>query len=520
MQGDINYNVITDSPHVMPDDIQTNSVVIDPDVIDPDVIDPDVINSVANPDTDPIECIFCKEDNRDLYKSTVCACNHIYFCKQCITKNQSHSKNCPQCATPLNLSVSDPTRVCCCRTINCNYIKVIFDYIANMEPVSANAYLFIAWIIRAICVIILFVTSVTGKGVMKGIVFGVFIGVLVLYSVPIHFSKQIHYDSSPYIYFVNKLSSDSEVLSKNYSFLSPYTFIKVTSRNAFCIFSFVFYIPLITSIVTALYMAVSLHNQQFNLKYTLLLILPHSSVICAHIKYVLSMLVAYIVSGIYEIGNNDEFTMKGNITHITTFLIFILLTFLFGIVLHYPIDNNKKDLLWAISTHIILNFFFFIEVCKFFKYDHGIRKNEAGTYIYTRNTFLCKYDNEENEGNPDHEKYYLFGISSCEKKFNIDIVSWYFGKGVIGRIRIFSTYVILPFIFQFLGFLSYVHHHNEKLYTILICMSYGGFIMQTIFKYIILSIYIIIKCLWKKCFICCTVETEPGEVMDVNIEHV
>ena len=70
-----------------------------------DMVESDQIESNQT-ESDTIECIFCKESNKDLYKSTVCKCTHVYFCKECVTRYQSDSKSCPQCRTPLNLTVS------------------------------------------------------------------------------------------------------------------------------------------------------------------------------------------------------------------------------------------------------------------------------------------------------------------------------------------------------------------------------------------------------------------------------
>lgn len=227
------------------------------------------------------------------------------------------------------------------------------------------------------------------------------------------------------------------------------------------------------------------------------------------------MFVAYVVSGVYAISNNSADTngtliMKGGIIHIVTFLSFILLTFLFGIVLSYPIEMTS-NVKWTISTHIILNFFFFIEMCKFFKYPHGIKLYP--TNKCTRGPFICTYDQEELEENPDHEHYYL---AKDTNKYS----SWYFGKGLTGRIRIFLTYFASPFIFQALGFLSHVKYDNEELYVILISMSYALLIMQTIFKTVMFAIFCTIGRIFNECFQCWTVETEPGQITNENITPV
>jgi hypothetical protein len=68
----------------------------------------DIKSSVINEDIYiSKQCIFCYQTT-DLYKSSICNCTSVYFCKKCITENQSHSKNCPQCNTPLNLTIGEP----------------------------------------------------------------------------------------------------------------------------------------------------------------------------------------------------------------------------------------------------------------------------------------------------------------------------------------------------------------------------------------------------------------------------
>lgn len=371
------------------------------------------------------------------------------------------------------------------------------------------------------CTCVLFLTSVTGIGDMNGIVFAMFGGVGLLYSFPGHFSKKINYTDSPYIHIINKQFSDISILSKYYSFLSPYTSIKITQGNIFCAFSVIFYIPLLSTMIFAIYLQVKKIEKDVNVNYILLLTLPHAVIVLSYAKYFVSLIVAYIVSGYYMIIN-DELIFKGNIIHSMSSLAFILLNSLFAIMLRYDHEKNTKDVNWVIAIHVILNFFFFIEMCKFFKYDHG-KKEEIFHNKYSRDGFLCKYENEENEGDPDYEEYYLLGRNKCNGENGSKIVSWYFGKGFTGRMRILFTYLIVPLISQLLGFLYYVFYQNSMMYITIVCLSYSIWVLQTFVKFIVFNILCFLRnmmyAMYIYCLELCTV-TLVGEVSDDNIEPV
>ena len=456
----------------------------------------------------PNICIFCKSSDDTLYKSTVCKCTSVYFCKKCITHNQSYSKNCPQCKTPLNLTIGKPERVLCCR--GNDWTQILCE--SNIDP---DTYQRISYTFYISCLIILLIISIgnKNKGVIDKILFGLVFGIFFAYLFP--FSNSTFDTSQKIIHFLTPKHEN-----KYYSFMSRYSSIELTKKTITLAFLILYYIPFSTTTATAIYLYKINKTDEFNLDYVLLLTVPHIIIVSMYIKYILSHFVAYIVSSAYRIID-DELVRKANIIHVMTLFAFLSLNCLFGIVLYYPINSHRVDMLCAIGSHIILNFFFFVEVCRFFKYDCGI-KNLCIRNEYSRDMFLCKYDNAENEGDIQYEQYYLQGKGSCE--ICTDFFAWYFGKGFIGRIRIFASYCAIPFIFQVLGFLSYiVFDKGEKMYVVLICMSYSAWILQTLFKNVLYLMYKIIQFMGKKCFKFWTIEKdsdEPPVVSDINIVKV
>ena len=97
------------------------------------------------------------------------------------------------------------------------------------------------------------------------------------------------------------------------------------------------------------------------------------------------------------------------------------------------------------------------------------------------------------------------------------LFSWYFGKGLMGRIRIFVTYCVVPFSCQTIGFILHtMYGYSEKTYIVLVCMSYSVWISQTFFKTFLRLVWYALELIGKGCFKLCTVEAE-SVVTDDNI---
>jgi hypothetical protein len=331
---------------------------------------------------------------------------------------------------------------------------------------------------------------------MLGLAFGSFI----TYSISLYYSDtstDVHTVLSlPYVHNFRLFGNDS-LVSECFVYLSCNSSLMVTKKTIFPTFFILYYIPLGLAMAAAIYISSSNKMNEFDLNNVMLLMLPHSIIICTWIKSMLSFPVAYITACTH-MTINGALVPKINMIHIGMLIAFICLNCLFGIVLYQPINDYKVSMVYAISIHIILNFFFFAETCGFFKYDHARYITERDEYI--RHAFVCEYENEEDKCNPDHEKYYLLFHDPPEGLDHTSFFVWYFGTGLIGRIRIFISYIGFPCVCQLLGFILYeIYGKDKRMYIVLICMSYSLWILQTVFKTILWMICIMGKYLFQYC---------------------
>ena len=189
------------------------------------------------------ECLFCCTGGK-LYQSTACECNYVYFHKACITQNmlsgEVHAKNCPQCRTPLNLTIGGPERVCCCETVMPNCIETTTSNAISCitlcgtlcdsahdsiyEFFTPKTHVYIGLIINLVIIFTLICTDSSGTRGDDGhnmeiYSFCTVLGINILYQIGLGINTDINYSDNSYFCFTAGKSSYG-TSSKYYSFLS------------------------------------------------------------------------------------------------------------------------------------------------------------------------------------------------------------------------------------------------------------------------------------------------------------
>ena len=250
-------------------------------------------------DTDVHECLFCNTTG-NLYTSNACECKHVYYHKECMTQNiladEPQSKNCPQCRVPLNLTIGEPGRVCCCNNIITRFITVcntVCNTIYNWFHLSTHIYIGI--FINAIFMGVLLMTE-TMKRDKHNIEIFAYVTYFIIYFMYLMMftaNKKINYETYQYFCFTCKKEYyDSITISEHYSLLSPYTFIKINKSNVYYIFLAIFYIPLLINLAVISYFTITHSAEELSLKSMLLTIVPNIFIISAYIKYIIAHLLA------------------------------------------------------------------------------------------------------------------------------------------------------------------------------------------------------------------------------------
>lgn len=79
------------------------------------------------------QCVFCLSSDAVLYKSKVCECNSIYFCKDCIIKYNNYSEQCPQCKSNLKLKIGKKKVCVLCNPVHiCNNLNPL----PHLKPIT------------------------------------------------------------------------------------------------------------------------------------------------------------------------------------------------------------------------------------------------------------------------------------------------------------------------------------------------------------------------------------------------
>lgn len=474
------------------------------------------------------ECLFCTT-RENIYKSTACECKSAYFCKECITHNQlmegqNHAKDCPNCRTPLKLEMSGPKRVCC---ISINAIVPLYNriikccvdtslYCRNITEwtYSPDVHIMRGTLLSLVLYIIIFMTYTDKqhKQSMHTLIYFVNIGIFLMYFIMFQLNKKIEYET--YFGIVHKNYPTTTTPNPYYSFLSPYTFVKITEENISRVFWTGVYIPLILTITSTVYLQSYCGKEHLSPWSVLAVLLPNSIIIISCIKYFASIFVAYVVSGVYKIVDST-LVMKGNYVHMNTFLMLIFTTYLGIIAIYDSTGIDKLVMAFLVIACVALNFVLSIEMCRFFKYDH---EDKADTNDSPSDVSFCKRGNftcaNYNIENASYEEYY-FG----ELNTNMTQFSWYFGKGYAGRVRIFFTCALVPFIFQTVGLLMLIMYDRKDVYFTMVGASYVGWCAQTILKSIAYMLYVAWKWFISQCFLFWTVEITPT-VKNTNLQEV
>ena len=475
------------------------------------------------------ECLFCTT-SENLYKSTVCDCKNVFFCKKCITKYyfDVNAQSCPQCMSLLNLTIGKPERVWLWNTLSYNdFINVlnsVYNYIyANINYLINNCieicaiepyiYTYVGFILNLRALLIAFL--IRGKSNDIFIIFGIH----VMYLCALVSNMYANYNTNSYLYLVQKLNSNKYLY---YSLLSPQTFIVLTKINTPFMFAAVFYIPMQLTIMQL--ERISKHDMNTDTyNQSTLIIFINTIIILAYVKYIGGSLIGYIISRIYSIKNN-KLIMKAHTIQIVILLLLVFTYFLFGIVLFDNTNKNGAKIVFLILPYLIINFFVFMEVCKFFKHDNGEEKkiftNNDKVY-YTRGIFLCEYDNKENIMETENEKNYLHMKNIYGGLIGTNIC--YFGKGYNGKVKLFVTCIVVPILVQLCCFFSYAIAGDIKLYSRIITASYIMWVMKIVLQIIIIPLYITIRgyinSFISQLFLLLTVET-PCVVTDDNIKKI
>lgn len=249
-----------------------------------------------------------------------------------------------------------------------------------------------------------------------------------------------------------------------YDYLSPNIEWKLSDEYLWTPFVLTYYIPIVVGSLCSMYIiSINTNDLMEVLPLIIAVCVSHSYIIVGFLKMIIAHAIAYVVSCVYVIDENNELSYKKTFMHTLSVISFILTEVLFGYVLsELEMNENYTRGLLTIILHMILNFVFWVEMCRFYKHETGTQ----------RGTFKCFYGND---GNEDYAQYYLLFEFVDFKSERSKQVNWYFGTGVKGKACIAFSYLIFPVLCQIAAYISYELTNDTIVYVSVVNLSHMFF---------------------------------------------
>ena len=262
-----------------------------------------------------------------------------------------------------------------------------------------------------------------------------------------------------------------------YKYLSPNISFQISYEHKWTPILLVYYIPMIVNTLIV-WVLITKSYTFTKFPFILALFLSQLIMISGFIKMVFAHVTAYIISCCSIIENNDLIGKMGNI-HKYAVSCFMLTCVLFGYVLsELKLDDNYARAVFTIIFHTALNFIFWSELCRFFKYDQGEK----------RGTFICFYGDNGHDLEEEHAQFFLLFQFVDFRSNKSKHVNWYFGTGNTGKCCIVFSYLIFPVICQTVAYMCYAMTSNTIAYISIVNLSHLFFGIALI-KSVLYGIY-------------------------------
>ena len=252
-----------------------------------------------------------------------------------------------------------------------------------------------------------------------------------------------------------------------YKYLSPNVKWNLTDEYTWTPFVVAYYIPIILGTLCGLY-AIHIDDDTNILPLIIAAGVSQLYIVITVLKMLMAHFVAYLVSCVNIINESNELEYKRTFMHTLAVLSFITTEILFGYVLsELKMDEDYVRGIITITLHMLLNFIFWVEMCRFYKYETGTE----------RGTFRCFYEDGHN-ANEDHDTkenraqfYLLFKFVEFNDKRSKS-VNWYFGTGNSGKTWIAFSYLIFPVLCQVMAYILYEITNDTTIYVSVVNLSH------------------------------------------------